>query len=133
MKRVLPLLPAVALFLGHSSCNKEEDEGYRAAGITFRMDSGYTHQDDTVHVNDTLLIGPMISEGSEELQVVYVQLRTPGEDWLMQDSVAFDQNPMTFDVEAVMGVAPGTEEWSILARAVTGNTTRRSLTFTVVE
>lgn len=124
---------ALVLLLG-SSCRKEEDDGgYRAAGITFRMDSGYTYQNDTALVNDTLLIGPMVSEGSRSLYMVYVERSINGGPWQRQDSVPFSANPMTFNVQAIMSPAPCTETWSIVALENGGNTTRRSLTFTVVE
>lgn len=134
MSRLLFLLPIVVLLFVASSCNKEDDDGaYRAAGITFRMDSGYTHQNDTVLVKDTLLIGPMVSQGSQSLHTVYMERRINGGAWVRQDSVPFGQNPMTFNVQAIMSAQPCTEEWSVLAVESNGNTTRRSLTFTVVE
>ncbi len=134
MSRLLLLLPIVVVVFVASACNKEDDDSaYRAAGITFRMDSGYTHQNDTVLVNDTLLLGPMVSQGSQSLHTVYMERRINGGAWVRQDSVPFGPNPMTFNVEAIMGDVPRTEEWSVLAVENAGNTTRRSLTFTVVE
>ncbi len=133
MFRALPPA-AVALALLLCSCEKDEgDEGYRAAGITFRSDSGYTHTDDTVGVGDTLHIGAMVAEGSERLQTVYVEFALNGGNWVKHDTVAFSQNPLAVDVRPVMGTSPRTETWSILAVERNGNTTRRNLHLTVTE
>lgn len=133
--RIAILLLIAALLSMATSCIKDQDDvGYRAAGITFRTDSGYTYLSDTVAVGDTLLIGAMVAEGSERLETVFVEMRTDGGEWVGHDTVAFAQNPMAFNVQAIMGDVPRTEEWSILAVERNGsNTTRRSLTFTVVE
>ncbi|MCB0773625.1 MAG: hypothetical protein KDB93_09640 [Flavobacteriales bacterium] len=116
-----------------SACTKEDDEAYRPAGITFRTDSGYTFQNDAAQVQDTLLIGALVAEGSRSLQTVYVQMRVNGGEWVQKDSVPFTQNPMALDVQAIMGDVPRSEDWSILAVERSGDATRRSLTFTVTE
>lgn len=123
----------MAILLAFVGCSKDDDQGYRPAGITFRTDSGYTYMNDTVAVNDTLLIGAMVAEGSQRLQTVYVQMRVNGGAWVQKDSLPFTQNPMAFDVQAIMGSTPRTEEWSIMAVERSGDATRRGLTFTVVE
>ncbi|MDX9750344.1 MAG: hypothetical protein RBT71_04610 [Flavobacteriales bacterium] len=134
MARALLLLPIVVALFAASSCTKEDDDAaYRPAAITFRMDSGYTHQSDTVPVNDTLLIGPLVSEGSRSLHTVFIERSIDGGPWERQDSVPFGPDPMTFNVQAIMSAQPCTEQWSVLAVEHEGNTTRRSLTFTVVE
>lgn len=124
-----------AVVVAATSCNKDDDEdiGYRAAGITFRTDSGYTYLNDTAAVGDTLWIGAMVAEGSERLRSVLVEMRANGGAWSQHDSIPFSENPMAVDVMAIMGTEPGIEDWSILAVENNGNTTRRSLTFTVVE
>ncbi len=133
--RIPVILPALTIMALATSCIKDQsDAGYRAAGITFRTDSGYTYLSDTVSVGDTLLIGAMVAEGSERLQTVFVQMRVNGSDWTDQDTVSFSQNPTAFNVQAIMGDVARTEDWSILAVERNGsNTTRRSLSFTVVE
>jgi|GEM_PF-2738028 len=129
----IAILTAALLTLA-TSCVKDDGDGYRAAGITFRTDEGYTYRNDTVTVGDTLLIGAMVAEGSERLEVVFVEMRVNAGDWVRKDTVPFTQNPMAFDVQAIMGDVPCTEDWSILAVERNGNnTTRRSLTFTIVE
>lgn len=130
--RPFAVLSLLALLLT-TGCTKDDDEGYRPAGITFRTDSGYTYLNDTVPVQDTLLIGAMVAEGSQRLQTVYVQMRVNGGSWVHKDSVPFTQNPMALDVQAIMGDVPRTEDWSILAVERNGDATRRSLTFTVTE
>ncbi|MCO6482098.1 MAG: hypothetical protein J5I62_04835 [Flavobacteriales bacterium] len=130
--RPFAVLSLLALLLA-TGCTKDDDEGYRSAGITFRSDSGYTYLNDTVPVQDTLLIGAMVAEGSQRLQTVYVQMRVNGGSWVQKDSVPFTQNPMALDVQAIMGDVPRTEDWSILAVERNGDATRRSLTFTVTE
>ncbi|HMN06243.1 MAG TPA: hypothetical protein PKD45_11000 [Flavobacteriales bacterium] len=131
--RYLAALATIAVLLASSGCNKDDDQGYRPAGISFRSDSGYTYLNDTVVVSDTLLIGAMVAEGSQRLRTVFVQMRVNGGAWVQKDSVPFTQNPMAIDVQAIMGNTPRTEEWSIMAVERSGNATRRGLTFTVVE
>lgn len=131
--RYFAALTTLAILLISSGCNKDDDQGYRSAGISFRTDSGYTYLNDTVVVSDTLLIGAMVAEGSQRLQTVYVQMRVNGGEWVKQDSVPFTQNPMAIDVQAIMGDVPRTEDWSILAVERNGDSTRRSLVFTVVH
>lgn len=132
--RALHALAATALLLlAITSCTKEDqdDGGYRAAGITFRTDSGYTFQSDTVGLGDTLRIGAMVAKGSKDLDVVYVEMRVNGGNWAKQDTFPFTQNPMAVDFQAIMGNVPRTEDWSVLAVEHNGDATRRSLTFTV--
>lgn len=122
-----------SLLLIGTGCTKEDqdDGGYRAAGITFRTDSGYTYQNDTVGLGDTLRIGAMVAKGSESLDFVYVEMRVNGGNWIRQDTFPFTQNPMAVDFQAIMGDVPRTEDWSVLAVEHNGDATRRSLTFTV--
>lgn len=133
MWRAFPLaLLAVPVLL--SSCTKDEDDaGYRAAGITFRTDSGLTYANDSVHTGDTLHIGAMVAEGSERLRYVLVQYTLEPGPWSLHDSIPFTENPQAVDVTAIMGNLPRTETWSILAVERGGNTTRRNLIFTVQE
>ena len=134
MFRVLPPV-LLALITVLASCEKEgDDEGYRAAGITFRSDTGYTHMDDTLGISDTVHIGALVAEGSERLRHVLVQYAIDGGQWVLHDSVPFAGNPMAVEVQAIMGSVPRTETWSILAvERNTGYTTRRNLTLTVTE
>jgi hypothetical protein len=130
--RIAVLLFFLAPLLLATSCDKEPDDvAYRAAGITWLTDSGYTFANDTVDLSDTLRIGAVVAEGSERLRTVFVQVSYDGDPWVQHDSIPFTQNPMVLDVQAIMGDAPRSEEWSILARERNGNSTRRSLTFTV--
>jgi len=132
--RTLSLFAGItSLLLISTGCTKEDqdDGGYRAAGITFRSDSGYTYQNDTVGLGDTLRIGAMVAKGSEDLDVVYVEMRVNGGNWAKQDTFPFTQNPMAVDFQAIMGNVQRTEDWSVLAVEHNGDATRRSLTFTV--
>ncbi|MBS1569126.1 MAG: hypothetical protein JST45_06745 [Bacteroidetes bacterium] len=132
--RTLSLFAGItSLLLIGTGCTKEDqdDGGYRAAGITFRSDSGYTYQNDTVGLGDTLRIGAMVAKGSESLDFVYVEMRVNGGNWARQDTFPFTQNPMAVDFQAIMGDVPRTEDWSVLAVEHNGDATRRSLTFTV--
>lgn len=133
MRMVIALLTAMITLA--TSCSKDQDDiGYRPAAITFRTDSMYTHQSDTVAIGDTVLIGALVAEGSERLRTVIVEMRVNGGGWVGQDTIAFGQNPMAINVQAIMGDVARTEDWSIHAVERNGtNTTRRSLTFTVVE
>ena len=133
MRKLVVALSACFLFLA-ASCEKENnDQGYRAAGITYRTDSGYTYMDDTVGVGDTLLIGAMVAEGSERLDRLYVEYAINDGAYQRHDSVDFAQNPMALDFQAIMGGTPRTELWGVLAVERNGNTTRHNLRFTVVE
>ncbi|MBS1941540.1 MAG: hypothetical protein JST38_11770 [Bacteroidetes bacterium] len=132
--RTLSLFAGItSLLLASTGCTKEnqDDQGYRPAGITFRTDSGYTFQNDTVGLGDTLRIGAMVAKGSEDLDVVYVEMRVNGGNWAKQDTFPFTQNPMAVDFQAIMGNVQRTEDWSVLAVEHNGDATRRSLTFTV--
>ena len=132
MRALLALAATGALLLASTGCTKDQDDiGYQAAGITFRTDSGYTFQNDTVGLGDTLRIGAMVAKGSEDLDVVYVEMRVNGGNWAKQDTFPFTQNPMAVDFQAIMGNVQRTEDWSVLAVEHNGDATRRSLTFTV--
>ncbi|MBP8824245.1 MAG: hypothetical protein KBH07_11425 [Flavobacteriales bacterium] len=133
MRTILALAIVAGLFLVLPACTPEDqdDMGYQPAGITFRTDSGYTFQNDTVTVGDTLRIGAMVAEGSQSLDIVYVEMRVDGGNWSRTDTFPFTQNPMAVDFQAIMGAAPRIEDWSVLAVEQNGDATRRSLTFTV--
>lgn len=132
--RLKTVLVSLTCLIILGSCTKDQDDmDYRAADITFRTDSGYTYLNATVPLNDTLLIGTSVAEGSEQLHTVFVQTRVNGGAWVQKDSIPFTQNPMEFDVQAIMGDAPRAEDWSILAVERNGDATRRILSFTVVE
>ncbi len=133
MRKILALTAVAGLLLVHTACTPEDqdDMGYQPAGITFRTDSGYTFQSDTVGLGDTLRIGAMVAKGSKDLDVVYVEMRVNGGNWAKQDTFPFTQNPMAVDFPAIMGNEPRTEDWSVLAVETNGDATRRSLTFTV--
>ncbi|HEY0977977.1 MAG TPA: hypothetical protein VGE21_10960 [Flavobacteriales bacterium] len=133
MFRVFPAC-FLALTLLLASCEKDDDnEGYRAAGITFRSDTGYTHTDDTVGLGDTLRIEALVAEGSERLSRLYVERAILGGATVLTDSMDFGANPTVFPIRAIVDDAPGTEIWSVRAVERDGNTTRRSLRFTVTE
>ncbi len=133
MRTIIALTAVAGLLLVQSACTPEDqdDMGYQPAGITFRTDTGYTYQSDTVGLGDTLRIGAMVAEGSESLDYIYVEMRVNGGNWAQQDTFPFTQNPMAVDFQAIMGDIPRTEEWSVLAVEANGDATRRSLTFTV--
>jgi hypothetical protein len=128
------LTASLLLLVLTAGCEKQDDDlGLRPAGITFRTDSGYTYLGDTVHAGDTLLIGALVAEGSEDLQYLRVEMRSNGGSWNLRDSVPFTQNPMAVDVQAIMGAGAHTEEWGFTALEPDGDGTFRSLTFTVTE
>lgn len=127
-------IACLLILLALAGCEKDEDgPDVRPASITFRSDSGYTYLSDTVPAGDTLRLGAMVAEGSEDLQYVRVAVRHNGGNWITRDSVPFTQNPMAIDVQAVMDTGPHTEEWGFNALEPDGDGTLRSLTFTVTE
>jgi hypothetical protein len=124
----------LAILLLSTACIKEDDApNLHPASITFRSDSGYTYLNDTVPAGDSLRLGVMVAEGSEDLEYVRVAVRTDGGAWTLRDSVPFTQNPMAVDVQAVMDAGAHTEEWGFTALEPDGDGTFRSLTFTVTE
>jgi len=126
MASVLGLL----LLLG-GGCTKDQSDVGTAADITFRMDSGYTWQDDTVPLSDTLHIGVIATKGSNTLRSLFVYVTYDNDPIVRKDSVHVDSDPFNFEKTVVTRDQAGKEKWTFSVVENNGDITNRSLTFTV--
>jgi len=132
MQRLL-LLPCLAAVLATAGCNKDEAEatGHEGVKIVFVTDSGYTYQNDTVGLSDTLRIGLEITEGDEDLRTLYVDVSYDDGTPLRRDSLHMGPNPFYHTVWPIMRDTAGTEKWIFTAVDENDDHIARSLTFTV--
>lgn len=119
------------LIAAGTGCKKEQPDGYHAADITYRSDSGYTYHSDTVSVSDTLRIGVIITAGSYALRSFFVDVAYDGGAKIRQDSLPVGSNPFTFDKQVITRDQPGTETWWFTVKEYNGDFTTRNLVLTV--
>lgn len=125
------IIGILLLLVVGTGCEKEQPEGDHAADITYRSDSGYTYLSDTVSVSDTLLVGVIITEGSDALQSFFVDVAYDGGVRIRQDSLPVGSDPFTFDKQVITRDQPGTETWWFTVKEYDGDFTTRNLVFTV--
>ena len=130
--RRIPALLAVSLLMGAASC--EKDEGALVSSgvsIGFRTDSGYVYMGDTVHQGDTLRIGAIIIEGSDDLERFYLSVSYDNDTGIGQDTVNVNVNPFSYEAVHVTRFQPGTEQVIFTVEEPDGDRTSRRLTFIV--
>ena len=120
----------LVLLMGTSCTKDQDDQGYRAASITFRSDSGYTYLDDTLLVGDTIHIGVTVEEGSKRLYTCLVNRTYDSGQPQRMDSLHIPGAPFHYDTTIVLRGQPGLERWSFIAVEGNGDRTQRYLTLT---
>ncbi len=131
-ERTLFLGP-VLLLLTLLSCEKDDgDVSSSGVEITFRTDSGYTYMSGTVAQADTLLIGTVITEGSDPLQRFYLSISLDSASAAGLDTVEVSVNPFTYELLHITRAQPGTEQVIFTVEEPDGDLTTRRLTFTVL-
>lgn len=124
------LLVAVAL----QACDKDNEvDGSSAADISFRVDTSYAYQNDTVSAGDTLLVQMAAAEGTDELETFLLGVSYDGAPIIGKDTTAINQNPYLYEATIVTRPVAGTEKWSFTVEEPDGDRTTRSLTFVTVE
>lgn len=118
------------LLMGTACTKDQDDQGYRAASITFRSDSGYTYLDDTLPVGDTIHIGVTVEEGSERLYTFMVNRTYDTGQPQRMDSLPIPGAPFHYDTTVVLRDQPGVERWTFIAVEGNGDRTQRYLTLT---
>ena len=115
------------------ACEKDPARPTVNPTIQFLTSAGYTWQNDTVGVGDTLLVGVVIERGSDALNHFKVTVSYDGGPHLTTDSVPVGSDEFEFDKTIITRDEPGTELWRFNVIENDGDVIRRSLTFTVVE
>jgi hypothetical protein len=126
----IALATLVALF---SACEKDPGRPTVNPTIQFLSTAGYTWQNDTVGVGDTLLVGVLIERGSDALNHFKVTVSYDNGPHQTTDSVPVGSDQFEFDKLIITREQPGTELWRFNVVENDGDVIRRSLTFTVVE
>ena len=131
MRNFAPVIGIVLLIILSGGCTKDQDdEGYRAASITFRSDSGYTYLNDTLLVGDTIHIGVTVEEGSKRLYTYLVNRTYDTGQPQRMDSLRIPDMPFYYDTTIVLRDQPGVERWTFIALEGNGDRTMRHLTLT---
>ena len=125
-------LLALGITLGAASCNRDDDDTPDVnPTIEFVLDAGFTYRNDTVSVNDTLLVGVRINRGDDGLRTFKVLSQYDGQQENVQDSLPIGTTTFAFDKVIRIRPVPGTERWTFAVQVTDGDIIRRALTFTV--
>ncbi|HRH69563.1 MAG TPA: hypothetical protein PLB89_08665 [Flavobacteriales bacterium] len=119
---VLLLLPA---------CQKDDGDTSLSPTIVFSSDSGYVFLDDTVGMEDTLLVGVTITGGDDKINTFKVLANFDGVGDMTVDSLPVSSSPFQFEKTIITRGVPGTEKWTFWIQERDGDIYRRSLTFLV--
>ncbi len=128
-KALLALIGVATVLL---ACTKDEAvDGSSAANISFRTDSGHVFMNDTVGLGDTLHVGVIVNEGTDELDYFFLSVAYDGGVPTYKDTLIVDMNPFAFQTSLIMRQQAGTEKWTFTVQEPDGDLTLRSLTFIV--
>src|SRR5690349_1208074 len=111
LRLFLGIALALSLLLS-TGCEKHDPDDLVNPFIEFRSDSGFTYTNDTVGLQDTVVIGVKVTEGSESLRsfkVVRSYDSPYGGETL--DSVPYTGSPFTYVRAFVMRDQAGTERY----------------------
>ncbi|MCW5899989.1 MAG: hypothetical protein KIT10_12040 [Flavobacteriales bacterium] len=128
--RTLPLLLATVLL---QACERDDTRPTVNPTIEFRTEAGYTFNNATVTVGDTLLVGVVIKRGTDAMNHFKVARRYDNGPEEVTDSLSMGTDVFEFDKTIVIRDVPGTELWRFNVVENDGDVIRRSLTFTVEE
>jgi hypothetical protein len=132
MLRIVPGIIVGLVLLLATGCEKKENEDLVNPFIEFRSDSGYTYQNDTAGLQDTLLVGVKVTEGSEDLRsfkvAVFYDGSAVGETL---DSVPYTGSPFTYSRILITRDQAGTERFAFSVLDENGDWINRNLVLTV--
>jgi hypothetical protein len=131
LRLLLGIVIGLALLLA-TGCDKDEPDDLVNPSIQFRGDSTFTYANDTVGLQDTVLFGVIVTEGSESLRSFKVVRSYDGPyGGITLDSVPYTGSPFTYIHSFVMRDQAGTERYNFSVLDEHGNTINRALTLTV--
>ena len=123
----------VALF-GLSSCEPSDNADTKPAvnpTIVLTMDSGYTFEDDTIGMGDTVRVGVTIDRGTDAMHHFKVAVSYDGNVPAVTDSLPMGIDHFEFEKVIVSRSQAGTEKWTFGITENDGDVIRRSVTLTV--
>lgn len=118
-------------FLSATSCNRDDDGPVVNPTINFVMDSGYTYQNDTLPLSDTLKVGVIIQEGNENLRTFLVRSVYDQQQPVITDSLPVGSDTFEFEKQIILRDVAGTERWSFGVEENDGDRIWRQLVFVV--
>lgn len=133
MTKALPIIFIALAALVLVACERDDTKPTVNPTIQFHTSAGYTWQNDTVGMGDTLLVGVLIERGTGAMNHFKVTVSYDDGPHLTTDSVPVGSDQFEFDKVIVTREEPGTELWRFNVVENDGDVIRRSLTFTVVE
>ncbi len=95
------------------------------------MDSGYTYQNDTLPLSDTLKVGVIIQEGNENLRTFLVRSVYDQQQPVITDSLPVGSDTFEFEKQIILRDVAGTERWSFGVEENDGDRIWRQLVFVV--
>ena len=128
------LLTLCIALLGLSSCVPGDDADVKPAvnpTIIFSSGSGYTFQDDTIDMGDTVRVGVTIDKGTDAMHHFKVTVSYDGAVPLVTDSLPMGIDHFEFEKLIIARSQAGTEKWTFGIAENDGDIIRRSLILTV--
>jgi hypothetical protein len=116
------------------SCKKNNDP-HVPPNVVFKTGSGYLFQNDTVIVQDTLLVGITATKTEDDLKSYNISVAYDGSattstfyNYLVQTT---EYTGFSKDVQIITRNQPGTEKWIFSVVDRDGNITQKNLTLIV--
>lgn len=125
---LMAVLVAAVLLI---ACEQDNAKPNVNPTIEFRTEAGYTYVNDTIGMEDTLLVGVIIRKGDDGLNTFKVQRTFDTGPTTTQDSLSIGSDEFEFDKVIISRAIPGTEKWTFWVQETDGDVIRRSLTFIV--
>lgn len=114
-------------------CEQEEEGPSVTPTIQFLTDAGYLYSNDTIAPGDTVRVGVVVQEGSEDLDLFIVTVSYDNGAPMTTDSLGIGSERFEFEKLIIARSQPGTELWRFNVVERDGDLVRRSLTLTVTE
>jgi hypothetical protein len=114
-------------------CEQEEEGPSVTPTIQFLADAGYLYNNDTIAPGDTVRVGVVVQEGSEDLDLFIVTVSYDNGPPMTTDSLGIGSDQFEFEKRIVARDQPGMELWRFNVVERDGDLVRRSLTLTVTE
>jgi len=125
----IALLAALPLLF--VACKKEEEGPTIGSSVRFMTDAGYTFAGDTVPRQDTLLVGVVITPGSDRPHHFKITVSYDGGSFQTTDSIRLGSTPIEFEKRIYIRNQVGTELWRFNIVENDGDVVRRSMLFHV--
>ena len=113
------------------ACAQDDAKPTVNPAIEFRTDSGYTYLNDTLGMEDTVLVGVTITKGDDALQTFKVLSSYDAGATTTVDSLRLDADTFVFEKTIITRPVTGSEKWTFWVQEHDGDVYKRSLTFTV--